>query len=134
MYNTFRRGFSSSGFFTKSFFNNKYHFNMFNSKVNQNVFRINFANKSFLTRILHLNGSYSLLAKLTNNQQIAGSIGCNKDVMERENSDLQLDINDGLVLMGELFFFRDDCKWACGTRLVSGPLSPVLALTTNKIS
>jgi hypothetical protein len=127
MNNAFRKGFHG---FTKSFFNNKYQFNTFNSKTNQNHFRINFANKSFITNILGLNNSYSLISKLTNGQIISGAFAC-KDLAEGENADTLCDANDGVALLGELFYFRDDCKWTCGNRMVTGPQSPVIIQTEN---
>jgi hypothetical protein len=128
MNNTFRRGFNNC--FTKSFLNNKYQFNLLHSSLNQGAFRINYSNKTFLTRVLHLNGSYGLLSNLLNRQVISGSIGSSKDLLDSEVSELQSDVNDGLVVLGDLFFFRDDCKWTCGsTRLVSGPQTPVLVRT-----
>jgi hypothetical protein len=125
MNNTFRRGCS----FTKSFLNNKYQFNLLHSRINQGLFKINYSNKTFLTRVLHLNGSYGLLSSLLNTQLLSGSMGSSKSLYDSELSELQSDVNDGLVVLGDLFFFRDDCKWTCGTRLVSGPQSPVLVRT-----
>jgi hypothetical protein len=121
------RGFSQ---FSRSFFNNKNQFKILTSQVNQNSLKINFSNKSFLSRILHLNASYGLLAKLLNKSVISSSVGSSKDLYESENGELQQDVSEGLALLGEVYFYRDDCKWTCGTRLlVSGPQSPVLVRT-----
>ena len=122
------RGFSQ---FSRSFFNNKNQFKFLTSQVNQNSLRIKFSNKSFLSRILHLNASYGLLSKLLNKNIISGSVGSSRDLFDSENAELQRDLNESLALVGEVYFFREDCKWTCGTRLgVSGAQSPVLVRTT----
>jgi hypothetical protein len=85
-----------------------------------------------MTRVLHLAGSYSLMSKVASIQVLSGALGTSKDLLDTEASGLQTEVNDGLVVLGDLFYFRDDCKWTCGTRLVSGPQSSVLVRTQDR--
>lgn len=123
MNNTFKRGFSS-GFFSKGFFNNKIHLNCLKSSVNPTSFKINFSNKFFMTRMLVLNKSKFLTSQIGNAQIVSGSMSALEDITDTESS-VQSELNEGIIQIGDLFLFKDDCKWTCLTRLVSGPQSPV---------
>ena len=112
------KGFSSS--FKKGFFNNKTHFNLLNSKINQNMSKINFSNKLYYTRILYLSNSYTLTSMLNNYQINTSTTLAELDASEQEASKLKCEPIDSLNILSELFL-RESCKWTC-TRLLNGPI------------
>jgi hypothetical protein len=115
------RGFSSS--FNRAFFNSKNQFNFLNSKINQNMSKIKFSNKSFYTRIINLSNSSTLASIMNQYRIMSTAIGTGMDPTESETNKLQSDLNGGIGLLSELFLCKDVSKWTCSTRLSTGPIS-----------
>jgi hypothetical protein len=110
--------------FKKSFFNNKMNTSFFNSSHSRN-FTINFSNKYFMTKMLSLVQCQSLLGRV-NKTISCGVMSSFQDEGRAEAACTESESLDSLILIGEFVFLKDDCKWTCGTRLSSGPVSPVL--------
>lgn len=123
----FNHGFKNFSSFNKSFFNSKYNMNFLNSSSNQGrAFKINLSNKFFMSKLLTLTQSNSVLSQMKGTNSFCGLMSSFCEL----NPELSLAGNEGiegLVLLGELCFLREDCKWTCGTRLTSGPRSPVIS-------
>ena len=117
------RGFSKC--FKGAFFNSKYQFNILNSKINQNMTKINFANKSFYTRIINLTNSYTIASILNNYRMMSLAIGTGLEPSETELSQLQSNLNGSLNITGGLILSRDCCKWINSTPLASGQISTI---------
>jgi hypothetical protein len=105
------RGFSST--FKRAFFNNKTHFNFLNSKVNQNMSKINFSNKLFFSRIVNLTNSYTISSILNQYRMISTSLSTCIDSNESELSLIQSNISETAKLISELLFNKDISRLTC---------------------
>jgi hypothetical protein len=110
--------------FSKSFFNNKYNFNILNSNQG-NKFKINFGNKMFMNKLFILNQSSEIVGKVTNSRISSGVLGTMENESDSEMGQACNSPSDAMVLFGDMCLIRDECNWTCGTRLSSGPMSPV---------
>lgn len=135
MNNSFRGGFNY-GFknfsgFNKSFFNSKHNISFINSSFNKSKnFIVNMSNKYFMSKTLSLTQSHSILNQINSTNSFCGLLSSFNEI----NSEMSVTGSESLdstVLIGELCFLRDDCKWTCGTRLTSGPRSPVLSVRAD---
>lgn len=127
----FNYGFKNFSGYNKSFFNSKFNMNFMNSSSNKSqAFKINMSNKCFMSKTLYMSQSHSILNEISNLNSFSGLTSSFKEI----NSEVSVngaDCADSLVLIGELCFLRDDCKWTCGTRLTSGPRSPMMEAAKN---
>ena len=126
MNNSFRGAFNYG--FNRSFFNSKYTFNLFNCSSNKaKAFKINISNKFFITKTLSLTQSQTILNQINNTNSFCGLMSTfNESISELALTGMES--VDSIGLIGEICFLRDDCKWTCGTRLTSGPRSPMEGL------
>ncbi len=124
----FNHGYRNFSSFNKSFFNSKYNLNFLNSSSNKGrAFKIYLSNKYFMAKTITLTQSHSILNQINNTNSFCGLLSSFSEV----NPELSIAGNEsieGLVLIGELCFLREDCKWTCGVRLTSGPRSPVIKI------
>jgi len=69
--------------------------------------------------------SHSILNQITNSHSFCGLMSSFKEI----NSETLVNASecaDSLLLISELCFLREDCKWTSVTRLTCGPTSPVI--------
>jgi hypothetical protein len=125
----FKSSFGSSNFkFSKSFFNNKYNMSFSSGSSNQsNKFQVNFGNKNFMSKLQNLLMSQTLTSQISKSRIVSGLMGTVENESDSELGKACAEPTDVVVLLGDICLIRDDCKWTCGTRLASGPQSPVLA-------
>jgi len=114
---------------SKSFFNNKFSSSFLNyGSTSSTAFRINFGNKYFMSKMLSLNQSHAIVSMISNASIVSGMTSG----LELENESClgqsTAESMEALVMIGDVCLLREDCKWTCGTRLASGPHTPVLAI------
>ncbi len=128
----FKSSFNKSSFnFSKSFFNNKYYFNLLNS--NQGLkFKINFCNKSFMSKLQTLNDSSNLVGQVTNLRISSGALGIMKNESDTVMGQTTSDPTEALVLLGDICLVREDCKWTCKTRLSTGTMTQLRMILRTK--
>ncbi len=133
-FNSFNYGFKSnfrnfSQNFSKSFFKNKSSVNFLNNQANSTSFlKINFGNKYFMSKILALSQSSTLVGMITNSRIVSGATGSADYEADNELGTSSAETSEALVMVGDVCLLREDCKWTCGTRLASGPVTPVLQI------
>lgn len=121
----FSRGFNTFKNFNKSFFNNKAQFK-FERANKGSLFQINYGNKHYMTKMQLLNQSHPLVGKMGPTVGNFEQLGSSDEGVKTSLASLGAEANTALILLGDLCFINEDCKWTCVTRLVSGPQSPVL--------
>jgi hypothetical protein len=103
------RGFSSN--FKRAFFNSKNQFSFLNSKINQNISKINFSNKSFYTRMINLTNSFTMTAMLNQYRIMATSIGT-ADTNESEILELNTKLSECYKMLAKILRCADISKLA----------------------
>ena len=114
MNNSFGRGFNSgfrSNFYSKSKFNfstffknankNKNIFNMFNSKINSPIFKINFSNKYFIGKVYLMSNTLNASGKnIFGSKMLSGDHKLTSDADYKELDLNSLILSDNIMLNG----------------------------------
>ncbi len=126
----FKTKFGSSSFnFSKSFFNSKNNISFLKDSCNQsNKLNVAFNNKSFMSKLQVLSMSQTLASMIATSRIVSGLRGTVENESDSEMGNTSCEPSDAMVLLGDICLLREDCKWTCGTRLSSGPQSPVCVL------
>ena len=95
--------FNKSNFSSFSF-NNKNGFSFLNSNLNSQKFKINFANKCFMTKAMFLNSNFNLVG--LGSKVLAGEIKNGIELEQLDPESNSLSLGDGMAQVCGLFLVR----------------------------
>jgi hypothetical protein len=81
-----------------------------------------------MSKLQVLSMSQTLASMIATSRIVSGLTGTVENESDSVMSNASCEPTNALVLLGDICLIRDDCKWTCGTRLASGPQSPVNSL------
>jgi hypothetical protein len=96
-----------SGHFFKTMYKNKSMFNMFSSTTNTRKSFVYMQNKFFITSVLSMLNSTSLIGKSSFPQLVTGQLKSFSELEKEQTGYASLCTGDGMVLLNELFLTKN---------------------------